>query len=143
MNAIQIEARVIGRRKPVVRPWQLPIPDAWRTGEKALCLRDLIVLAVTHEVAAFNQRQEQNQFLNVLTNRQTADQAKSGSIRFGDRDPQKADKDKAIEVALEAFEDGLYYVFLDGVQIADLGERITLSPDSQVTFVRLVALAGG
>lgn len=143
MSAIQIEARVVGRRKPVVPPWQLPVPDGWYTAEKALCLRDLIILAVTHEVSAFNQRQEHNQFLNVLTNRQTTDQAQTGSVRFGGWEPQQADLDEAIEVALEAFEDGLYYVFLDGVQIADLGERITLAPDSQVTFVRLVALAGG
>jgi hypothetical protein len=143
MNTVQIEARIVGQRKPIIPSWQLPIPEAWQSDEKPICLQDLIVYVVTHEVESFNDRQDQNQFLDVLTNQQTSEQAESGAVRFGSREPQKADLEKAIETALEAFEDGLYYVFLADQQIVDLGEQISLTPDSRVTFVRLVSLAGG
>jgi hypothetical protein len=101
MTAVQIEARFVGRRKPVVPPWQMPIPEEWQIGDNALTLRDLILRVVAHEVAAYNQRQEQNQFLNVLTNRQTGEQAQSGAVRFGGREPQMADLNEAIQAAIE------------------------------------------
>ena len=41
------------------------------------------------------------------------------------------------------FIDGLYYVFLDDVQQENLDERVYLKPNSRLTFLRLVALAGG
>ena len=42
-----------------------------------------------------------------------------------------------------AFGDGLFLVLLDGRQETDLDARVEVGPGSTVTFVRLVALAGG
>jgi hypothetical protein len=55
----------------------------------------------------------------------------------------EVDDDVAVAVALQAFEDGLYFVFLDGQQQEDLDAEVRLRPDSTLTFIRLVALAGG
>lgn len=48
-----------------------------------------------------------------------------------------------VHAALEAFEDGLYFVFIDDRQIETLDERVTVGAGSRVRFLRLVALAGG
>ena len=49
----------------------------------------------------------------------------------------------ASAVALEAFEDGIYLVIVDGEEQRELDRQIFLQPDSKVAFVRLVMLAGG
>jgi hypothetical protein len=43
---------------------------------------------------------------------------------------------------LQAFEDGLYLVAVDGVEQRNLDARIFLAADSRVVFIRLVFLAG-
>jgi hypothetical protein len=44
---------------------------------------------------------------------------------------------------LQAFEDGLYLVIVDGNEQRDLDQQVFLQPDSRVAFVRLALLAGG
>jgi len=46
-------------------------------------------------------------------------------------------------VALQAFEEGLYFVFIDEVQQANLDSEVFLKMDSKVVFLRLTALVGG
>jgi hypothetical protein len=46
-------------------------------------------------------------------------------------------------VALQAFEDQLYFVFIDGVQQQHLDQPVRVQSGSRVLFVRLVPLAGG
>ncbi len=54
-----------------------------------------------------------------------------------------ADPSAAVAAALLAFEDGLYYVFVDNEHRTSLDDEIRLRTESRVTFLRLVALAGG
>jgi hypothetical protein len=56
---------------------------------------------------------------------------------------QKVDGEEAVAAALQAFEDGLYLVILDGEEQAELDREVSLQPDSHVTCVRVVMLAGG
>jgi hypothetical protein len=44
---------------------------------------------------------------------------------------------------LQAFEDGLFLVILDGEEQRELDSQIFLQADSHVVFVRMVMLAGG
>ncbi|MBR0686144.1 hypothetical protein JQ612_22095 [Bradyrhizobium manausense] len=48
-----------------------------------------------------------------------------------------------IAVALEAFARNGFFMILDGHQIVDLDEVLTVGHDSTVTFLRLVPLVGG
>jgi hypothetical protein len=48
-----------------------------------------------------------------------------------------------VAAALQAFEDGLYVIIVDGEEQAELDRDVSLQPDSRVTFVRLAMLAGG
>ena len=56
---------------------------------------------------------------------------------------QEVNVDEAIAVALQAFEDGLYFVFVDDVQQNQLDSEVFLNVNSKVMFLRLTALAGG
>ncbi|HEX9116191.1 MAG TPA: hypothetical protein VGA61_09000, partial [Anaerolineae bacterium] len=51
--------------------------------------------------------------------------------------------EEAVRTAKQAFEDGLYLVLVDDQQYKSLDDEIRLRPNGKVTFVRLVALAGG
>ena len=68
-----------------------------------------------------------------------------GAVRSGGSEVgvQEVDVDLAVSVALEAFEDGFYYVLVDRRQCASLDEQVVVGEDSTVTFLRLVPLAGG
>jgi hypothetical protein len=141
---LTIEARVAGRRRGELLPqWQIPI-DELVPGGSPLTLRELIDRVVRSEVAAFRERQAERAFARFLAERELHAQAERGRIDFGGRElDQRVDDDAAVGVALEAFEDGIYFVVIDGHQCEALDEQVVVGADSRVTFLRLVPLAGG
>jgi hypothetical protein len=138
-----IDVRAPGRRRPLIPGWQIPIPPEPTGRSEPLTLRRLITQVVAAEVAAFGERQERRRLVHVLT----ADEIDTGVAR-GRVDPggrtldQPVNETVAIGVALQAFEDGLDLVLLDGREQRDLDEQVFLGPDSHMTFLRLTALAG-
>jgi hypothetical protein len=141
---LTISGKALGRKKPLFADFSLPPPgDLGDDGR--LTLRDLIEQVVRSEVAAFRRRQENRQFLRVLTAREIEAGAEAGKIESGGSEvpPQEVDDDEAVAAALQAFEDGLYLVVLDGHDHRDLEAQVYLQPDSRLTFVRLALLAGG
>jgi hypothetical protein len=99
---------------------------------------------VQQEVSAFRQRQAEQRFIQVLTPEEITRGAQKGKLSMGGRDlDQDVDPQAAVSTALQAYEDGVYLVFVDGHQVVSLDEQVFLQPDSQVTIVRLVALSGG
>ena len=141
MSTLIIDAKVVGNRKPVFSDWHIDIPEP--KGD-FLRLRDLITRIVVEEVEAFNKRQADRKLSIVLSPAQIEQGKSKGKIDSGGKEyQQEANKDTAIATALQAFEDGLYYVFIDGQQQTDLDEEVFLKSESQLTFIRLVALVGG
>ncbi len=147
---ISVEAKVFGKRKSLFSGWQPQVTLPTDTdGQTAL--RDLIIAAVTSEVAAFHERQDQRKLARVLTAEQIQQGAEAGKIDAagwsgasdGQVEPQTVDLQEAIAAALQGFEDGLYYVFVDDVQITALDHRVAVREGSRLLFVRLVALVGG
>ena len=111
-----------------------------------LTLRDLIARIVLEEVQAFRERRAERRLIRALTETQIAEGVGRGKVEMGGREedePDVADPEAAVATALLAFEDGLYYVFVDNEHRLDLNEEIRLRTESRVTFLRLVALAGG
>jgi hypothetical protein len=148
---LTVEAKVVGQRKPAISGWQVPLPallaaDRADTGGYPR-LRDLLAGIVRQEALAFRQRQGERRLVRVLSPAGIQQVAATGKIDMGGpRELQaetEVDDDAAVAVALQAFEDGLYFVFLDGQQQEDLDAEVRLRPDSTLTFIRLVALAGG
>jgi hypothetical protein len=148
-TVITVEARVAGQRKPLVagRKVALAMPPAGGSGGEALRLRDVLTQVVQQEVRAFTQRQEERRLVRVLSPDEIDRAAASGKIAMGGVEDRSTgapvSEETAVAVALQAFTDGLYFVFLDGRQQEDLDAAVVLRPASTLTFIRLVALAGG
>lgn len=143
MPTVAVEAKVVGQKRPLITDYRLPLPPEL-TGSGRMTLRDLITCIVIEEVDAFRQRQEERRLAQVLSPQDIEQGAKRGKIDSGERDLlQEVDDDAAVATALQAYEDGLYFVFLDDVQQEALDQTIFVGEDSRVMFVRLVALAGG
>ena len=139
-----VQAKTIGVKKPIIPQRELTFPSGWDEKQGHITLRDLIIQVVHSEVQGFEDRQEARRFARVLTERQISEGAQLGKVNPAAQDmDQDVDPKRAVETALLAFTDGFYYVFIDEVQIKELDEIIPLSPDSQVTFLRLVPLVGG
>jgi len=140
---ITISGKALGRKKPLFADWSIPFPpDA---GDGGLTLRDLIGRVVRAEVEAFKQRQQERQLFRALTARDIEKGTAKGKIESGGQEfkPQQVDADEAVGVALQAFEDGLYLVVVDGEEQRELDRQLFLKEDSRVAFVRLTMLAGG
>ena len=141
---LTIEGQQFGRGRALFPDFSFPLPPEWTAPGASVTLRDLIARIVREEVQNFQQRRSERRFLHSLTATQIAGGAARGKIDMGGReDEPDADPEQAVQAALLAFEDGLYYVFVDNAHRLDLDEAVRLSADSRVTFLRFVALAGG
>jgi hypothetical protein len=151
---IRVEARIVGRRAPLHTPWNVVLPVSLSHGmsssDRPFRLCDLLEHVVREEVRAFRLRQEERRLIHVLSPREIADAARRGKVAMGSpselrrgQDEGEVDEDAAVAIAFQAFEDGLYFVFLDGQQQLDLAAVVWPHPASTLTLIRLVALAGG
>ncbi|MEQ4207316.1 hypothetical protein ABN028_33315 [Actinopolymorpha sp. B17G11] len=107
-------------------------------------LRDLLSALVRHELASYEQRRTASKTLQVLTPADLARGVDTGVYGRENRavaaPPPEAE---AIERTVEAFTDGLFFVFIDDVQVEELEAPVVVRPDSTLRLIRLVALAGG
>ncbi|NJM41817.1 MAG: hypothetical protein HC853_14165 [Anaerolineae bacterium] len=141
MPTLTITGKQAGLRKPLFPAWQLPIDETLTTPTS---LRDLIAFIVRSEVEAFRERQEARRLTRVMSAVEIAQGAERGKVDAGGHDLQQAiNPNDAIEDALQAFEDGLYFVFVDEQHTEQLDALIHLQSQTQILFMRLVALAGG
>ena len=145
---LMVEGKVFGQKRPLFTDFSVPLPPEWQESGEAggarITLRDLIARVVMAEVSAFQERQEQRRLVQVLSRADIERGLMKGKIDMGGKDEaQPVDMQAAITAALLAFEDGLYYVFVDDAQQTDLDGEVYLQAESRMTFLRLVALAGG
>ncbi|MEF2278473.1 hypothetical protein V3W47_09170 [Deinococcus sp. YIM 134068] len=132
-----VETKIVGRRTPFERrPYEVP--------EGPHTLGSLLTRLVEAEVGRYRESQEAVGVLRVLTERDLTHGAAQGRVAVA---PQEragtVETDEAVRVALRAFSDGLYYVFVDDEQVTELERPVALRPDSTVLLLRLTALAGG
>jgi len=141
-----VEAKVIGQKRPLFTDWRIELPPLDENRGDHLKLRDLITSIVIKEVEAFQLRQEERKLARVMSRQEIERSAVAGKVDPGDgeRDlQQQVHVDEAVAVALQAFEDGLYFVFVDDVQQTNPDSEVFLKTNSKVLFLRLTALAGG
>lgn len=132
-----VESKVVGQSRLATRDVEL-------STDENTTLRQVIERLVADEVEHYEQRQAENALLRVMTPDDLAEGRRSGRYSAGPRAPRPAPPlDEAVLRALEAFEDELYLVFVDGRQVRELDEPLTFRTDSRIQLVRLVALAGG
>lgn len=141
---LTVEGKQFGRGNKALFPnFQMPLPPQWQG--TTITLRTLLDAVVRAEVTAFQERQEKRTVLQALTTAQIAEGVAKGKIDSGGSPDamQSVSADEAVQTALQAFEDGLYYVFINDAQKESLEDTFLVGLDTRVTFLRLVALAGG
>jgi hypothetical protein len=142
---MRVEVRVPGDRAGSLEARTIRSPATDRSAHSTtLALSALIDHVVRAEVAAFDDRERQRRFVRLLTPDELAAGAAAGKVDPGGRTgTRQADPEQAVATALDAFDDGLYLVVVDGEQVQGLDTAVTVGPDTLVRFVRLTALAGG
>jgi hypothetical protein len=142
--SIVVEGKVLGQKRPLFTDWRVDLPPRNENQGDHLKLRDLITSMVIKEVEAFRLRQEERKLARVMSRQQIEQGMIGGKVDPGERDlQQEVDVDEAVAVALQAFEDGLYFVFIDDIQQTHLDSEVFLKTNSKVMFLRLTALVGG
>lgn len=142
-STITIEGKLLGRTKPLFTDWRI-LPPKFFSKEKHPTLRDLLTRIVLEEVEAFRTRQEQRRLTRILTKAEIEQGIGLGKVDMGGRElEQKVEPQAAVDNALQAFEDGFYFVFIDDEQQQELDSEVYLKPHSHIIFLRLVPLVGG
>ena len=132
-----VEARIVGGRD-TLEDTHVPVEPGVHP------LRTLLQALVRAELDAFEQRQRERSLLRVLTPADLVRGVDTGSYAAEPRPRQQAPAyADAWARAEEAFEDGLYVVFLDERQVESLADEVLVDADTRLRLVRLVALAGG
>ena len=135
---LNVNIKQIGQRRQAVKPIPFEVAGAPET------VRELITQTVTTCVREYEKRQQMSgEVPQPLTTQQITDMADVGKIAFGiNYGEKKPDLQQAIETALQAFEDGIYRVFLNEEELTALDQQIALNEEDTLTFVRLTLLAG-
>ena len=84
-----------------------------------------------------------NAFLERKRSRVPEQIESEGKISFGFfYNDKEVPEEDAVSTALQAFEDGIAVLFIDGVRYEDLDSKINADDIETLTFVKLTMLAG-
>lgn len=135
---LKINLKQIGERKQKIAPVD------FEYGRVPETLRDLIIQTVTGCVATYNERVRKGENnTKPLLSEQISDMAHIGRIAFGiNYGGREQEEDKAVENALQSFEDGIYRVFLNDSELERLDDQINVHENDSLTFIKLTMLAG-
>lgn len=134
---VYVRIKAVGKRKDVLEPSAYTIPD------RITSLRQLLTAVVETEVDRYNQKGTEAQLIPFLTAQQIEDRAFAGKISFGAiYSDRKADKQKAVDNAIQCWQDGLVRVFVDEVEVTELDGMLSIRENAVLTFIRLTFLAG-
>lgn len=135
---VKVNLKQIGQRKQKIAPVDFELKSPPKT------VRELIIQTVTACVSSYNQRVRAGlDNTKPLSSEQISDMAEIGKIAFGINYGEKEqDLDKAKENALQAFEDGLYRIFLNDGELEGLDTETDIKEGDTLTFIKLTMLAG-
>jgi hypothetical protein len=106
-------------------------------------ITELISELVSQNVRTFNDRQDTAQLVQFFTKEEIALGGSVGKIGFGTPyNEQKANREEAIQTALQAFEDGLFKVFINDVEQGVESPTFQLNNGDHLVFIKLTMLAG-
>lgn len=106
-------------------------------------VRELICEAVHTCVESYNKRFDSKENNIVLSEEEIGDMSEIGKVAFGiNYGGRRADEEKALDTALQAYEDGIFRIFLGEHELNDLTESISINEGDSLTFVRLTMLSG-
>ncbi|KZX10454.1 hypothetical protein [Methanobrevibacter filiformis] len=150
MKEIKINIKQIGRKHPIItKNMQINQNLVNKINNNNLILEDLIEEIVKIEVEEFKSKQKEsedleNNILKYLSTNEITAQSETGKIAISKIQNQNEVKEnEAIETAILAFKDGIYFVFIDDKKIENIDDEIVIEEDSEIMFLRLTMLAGG
>ncbi len=134
---IYFRVKAAGRRKTVLELTEGFLPD--HTGSLAEAIKHITIA----EVQRYNNKEIDQAIFPYLSSREVEAQASAGKVGFqAIYNEDKADEQKAVAEALQAFEDGIYKVLVDDELIENLDDQIELREGAIFTFIRLTLLSG-
>jgi hypothetical protein len=134
---IYISMKSIGKRKNVISKQGVQLLST--PGSLRVLLSELITL----NVQQLTEKDEEINLVNYLTETEINHQAFNGRVGFGTiYNKSKPDLTEAIQAAIQAFEDGLFLVFVNSEQVEALDIPLEMADGDEVVFIRLTMLAG-
>ncbi len=137
---IRVNIKQLGKKKDRIKG------VCFKLENKPSTVRQLIEESVKTCVREYNERlNDSNNGGNPdpLSKEQIDDMSDIGKIAVGINYGEKeADEKEAIDTATLAYEDGLYRIFIGTDEVGELNSKISLEENAEVTFIRLVMLAG-
>lgn len=103
-----------------------------------ITVRELIRIRVYQEVKDFNTKK--TEYFCGLVQPTETEQTLNG---FRMRKPRQIDWEQQFEQAIAAFEGNGFLLLVDDEQATELDEEIVITPETTVTFLKLVPLVGG
>jgi hypothetical protein len=143
-NTLTISGKVMGKTRPIFTDWELVLSTESGNEASILTLQDLLISVVRAEVETFRGRQTESRLNQILTPDRISQGLDRGKITSGGSElAQAVDLQAAIDNAIQSFQDGFYYVFIDDEQQIELDKPVVLKTRSQLMFLRLTPLVGG
>ena len=132
-----VNVKQIGKKKNKIDRKEYEISGEIKT------VKELLTEFVTINVKKFNEGLIEDDVVPYLTDEKISDLSDAGKISFGvDYNGKKQDLEKAIENALQSYEDGIYRIFVNDEELGEINGKATLKENDELTFVRLTMLAG-
>ncbi len=101
-------------------------------------VKDIIVSRVEKEVLEYNSKLPERFY--GLVRPTEAEETLNG---YSMKKRKTVDAEKQIQVALEAFEHNGYFVFVNESQVESLDDKVRITPQTKVSFLKLTPLVGG
>ena len=134
---IKVTMKQLGKKRSKITEADFPLTGRPTTVE------ELIKESVHTCVMIYNQNVRDRQNASPLTDDEISDMSEIGKIAFGiNYGGKEADEKKAVEVAIQAYEDGLVRIFKGEDELTELGQSIDVKENDLFTFIRLTMLAG-
>jgi len=103
-----------------------------------ITVRDLIRSRVYQEVKDYNTRQPE--YFRGLVQPTEAEQSLNG---YKLKKPRQLNWESQLAKAIAAFEGNSFLILVDDEQVTELDEDIVITPETTITFLKLVPLVGG
>jgi hypothetical protein len=135
---IVMQTQVTIRDEVVFRLGKPPTEFVLGVPTNQLTIRELIRTRIEQEVAAYNE--QHNDYFHGLVQPASAELTLNGYRMLRKQHINPADQ---VQRALDAFLSNGFLVLVDDHQVEQLDDLVLLSPNTVVTFLKLVPLVGG
>ena len=134
---IYVTMKSLAKRKDFLTKQEMDLEEV------PLTLRQLLTGIVATKAQEFNAKISEAILVRFLTNEELQQQIHAGKVGFDSiYNEQPTDCHQAVMTAIQAYEDGLFRVFMNEQELPDLDGPLEIKDGDQLTFIKLTMLAG-